>query len=262
VSPQGWLLAIDDTDTLGRKPGTGRLARMLAADLAEAGTFRRRGVVRHQLLVDPAIPYTSHNSPACILFDSDLDTSAADALFARACAWLRARHAPGSDPGLCLLRTDRVPERVVAFGHHAATEVVHKEDAVRLGADERIRLAELGGTGDGVIGALAAVGLTSEGSAGRYIERSDGSRELSAPVPVADLRDEGIVVVSAARDAEYVPNDAEITGPDWIRPRLVGGRPVLFVELVDGRWSTVENKRRRGLGSMMVEKEPKHGDRT
>ncbi len=60
-----WLLAIDDTDN-AESIGTGRLARMLAAHLEEANLFAEPGVTRHQLLVHPDIPYTSHNSAACI----------------------------------------------------------------------------------------------------------------------------------------------------------------------------------------------------
>src|SRR5207248_117992 len=61
------LMGVDDTDVVGRKPGTGRLARELGARLEAQGHARLVGVVRQQLLVDPRIPYTSHNSPACLL---------------------------------------------------------------------------------------------------------------------------------------------------------------------------------------------------
>ena len=60
-------IGFDDTDILGSDIGTGKLARrfekLLPADC------RVWGVVRQQLLVDPAIPYTSHNSSACVVID-------------------------------------------------------------------------------------------------------------------------------------------------------------------------------------------------
>ncbi len=260
MSDDRWLLAIDDTDALGRKPGTGRLARMLADEIARECGLERLGVVRQQLLVDPAVPYTSHNSPACIVLSGRLGGDAVDALFARGCAWLTERHAPGSDPGLCLIREEDVPDDVVAFGHRAATVVLKKSDALDLARAQGIRLAELGGTGDGVIGALAAVGLTAEGTAGRFIELGDGLRELPDPVVASELRARGIVVVCAARDAELVPDDAPISSGDWVRPRLVGGRAVLFVEPTGGGWCTAETKRVRGLGSVRVVKEKKDGE--
>lgn len=260
MSHARWLLAIDDTDALGRKPGTGRLARMLADEIGAERGLERLGVVRQQLLVHPAVPYTSHNSPACIVLSGELGGDAADALFARGCAWLTERHAPGSDPGLCLVREPDVSDEVVAFGQRAATVVLKKSEALDLARGQGIRLAELGGTGDGVIGALAAAGLTAAGTAGRFIEFGDGLRDLPDPVAASELRARGIVVVSAARDAELVPDDARISSGDWVRPRLVGGRAVLFVEPSDGGWCTAETKRIRGLGSVRVVKEKKDGE--
>ena len=60
------FIGIDDTDNLESR-GTGRLARSIAADLGK--TYDLYGVTRHQLLVHPDIPYTSHNSAAVIHLD-------------------------------------------------------------------------------------------------------------------------------------------------------------------------------------------------
>ncbi len=58
------LIGIDDTDNLESR-GTGYRARQLGQRLA-GGDSRVRGISRHQLLVDDRIPYTSHNSAACL----------------------------------------------------------------------------------------------------------------------------------------------------------------------------------------------------
>ena len=60
-----YLIGIDDTDNLESR-GTGFRARCLGAELAGAGLARVDGVSRHQLLVHPDIPYTSHNSALCL----------------------------------------------------------------------------------------------------------------------------------------------------------------------------------------------------
>ncbi len=52
-------VGLDDTDNKTSR-GTGYLARMVAASLSDR--FKVWGVTRHQLLVDPRVPYTSHNS--------------------------------------------------------------------------------------------------------------------------------------------------------------------------------------------------------
>lgn len=63
------LIGIDDTDNL-RSPGTGRRARALLGELATAGLGTPAGATRHQLLLDDQIPYTTHNSSACLAWRS------------------------------------------------------------------------------------------------------------------------------------------------------------------------------------------------
>jgi hypothetical protein len=57
------LIGIDDTDNLESR-GTGYCVRQLANWLSEKNLVVPLGITRHQLLVDPRIPYTSHNSSA------------------------------------------------------------------------------------------------------------------------------------------------------------------------------------------------------
>jgi len=59
------LIGIDDTDN-ETSPGTGRVAQQLLGDLVGSGLAAAHGATRHQLLVDPRVPYTTHNSSACL----------------------------------------------------------------------------------------------------------------------------------------------------------------------------------------------------
>lgn len=241
-----YYLGIDDTDVLGRKPGTGRLARELGASLQADGLARLDGVVRQQLLVDPRIPYTSHNSPACLVLSiADGDGGR---VFDTASRWVAARSADGADPGVCLAEEWRVDEAVRAFGVRASIEVVTKGEALGLAERTGLRLVELGGTGDGVIGALAGVGLTAAGNAGRFLEYGDGLRDLGQAISAAALRARGIAVLNLARDAEWIPDQAAIHTGDRLRPRLLGGRPVLLVERGDDGWLAFDRKQPRADG--------------
>jgi hypothetical protein len=58
-------LGFDDSDTQDSQYGTGKLARWFQNDMPEGCTCL--GVVRQQLLVCDDIPYTSHNSAACLI---------------------------------------------------------------------------------------------------------------------------------------------------------------------------------------------------
>src|SRR5712671_1836638 len=115
------LVGIDDTDNLVSS-GTGQLVQRLVARLQALGVGTVLGATRHQLLVDPRIPYTSHNSSACIAIDADL--GAVDRIVAYCADFLEAESAPGSDPGLAVVRSaawspDEARRALVAFGRRA-----------------------------------------------------------------------------------------------------------------------------------------------
>ena len=144
-------IGLDDTDTL-KSRGTGRLARNIAAMLSL--DFTLHGVVRHQLLQDPRVPFTSHNSSATILIEEKCETDI-NALFRRVKALMLADFQVGSDPGLCVTRN--IPDAIVEHGRRAQKEIVTQEEARELARKHGIALEGLGGTQDGVIGALASV---------------------------------------------------------------------------------------------------------
>lgn len=160
------LVSIDDTDNLESR-GTGELASLIAADIEANGWGTSSFVTRHQLLVHPDIPYTSHNSAMC--FRADIDEGNLDRVIGHASAFLSRESAAGSDPGLCVAVLDRLDshDNLVAFGRQAKSSVLTKEAAYDTARREGVHLSEHGGTGQGVIGALAGAGLRLSGNDGR-----------------------------------------------------------------------------------------------
>ncbi|MBU0493321.1 MAG: ABC transporter substrate-binding protein [Chloroflexi bacterium] len=227
-------IGIDDTDVLDGPRGTGRLARDLAAALGDRYGLRVRGVTRHQFLLDPRIPYTAKNSGAAIHLHADGPVDLG-ALADEAAALMRAAFQPGSDPGLCVARD--VPSAITAWGRLVQTEVVAQDEARALAAAHGLSLHGLGGTADGIIGALAAVGLAASGDDGRWV-LVGRARELAGVVPVAVLLDAGIDEVRAL---DNTPVHAGLVDTQAkLRPALRGGRVVLFVKVEpapgDGLW--------------------------
>jgi hypothetical protein len=214
------FIGLDDTDTLESR-GTGHLARQIAAALAV--DYPVLGVTRHQLLVDPRVPYTAKNSSAAILLEPN-GRVALDPLMERVQALVREHFNPGSDPGLCIARY--VPEAVTVFGRRAQRDLVTQAGARALAAAHAIPLLGLGGTQGGVIGALAAVGLAAGGDDGRYV-MVGRSRDLSGLQPVAAVLAAGIADVRTL-DGRSVTKGLILT--DELRPARRGGRPVAFVE--------------------------------
>ena len=239
-----FFVGIDDTDTLDASRGTGKLARWLGPRLP-AGC-RTIGVVRQQLLVDPRIPYTSHNSAVCLVVEADEDLRRD--MVERAVELLAEHFLPGSDPGLCVAaEADARRPLLLAFARNCTQQCVTQADARRAAAG--VHLSAHGGTGDGIIGALAAVGLTASGWHGRFIDYG-GVRDLPEEVSIARLAEEGVEVLSIDRDASVPAAGDRVLTFGWVRPRLMGGRAVLMVAPGEkGTWVNLGRKRgRHGSG--------------
>jgi tRNA(Ile2) C34 agmatinyltransferase TiaS len=213
TEPRRYFVGIDDTD-YGESIGTGALARELRLFLMKRVDYACEGVTRHQLLVDDRIPYTSHNSSACLVFRS----AAAATEIAGHCKWLLdVLFHPGADPGLCVALEDQLTPEVQRWGARAQTEVLTLTECDDLARRERFQLEPLGGDGIGIIGALAACGLRSSRLEGRFI-LLDGMRQRPAQLTVGELTTHGPVeVVIDDADGVLAP-DIVVATQEWMRP--------------------------------------------
>src|SRR5699024_1865694 len=59
------ICCVDDTDELSGDTSTGAVAEAIADRALQMGAEILLGISRHQLLVHPDVPYTSHNSSMC-----------------------------------------------------------------------------------------------------------------------------------------------------------------------------------------------------
>ncbi len=220
------LIAIDDTDNHESR-GTGFRARQLGERLAAAQLGRVRGITRHQLYVHPSIPFTSHNSSACL--DVELDGVGLQAAGDFCREFLATESADGSDAGFGVARYDDVDETLVNFGCEAKRSVLTCEHAHQLAAARGIHLEGVTGERIGVIGALAAIGLRRGGNDGRFLW-VEGIRELTGTATAgALLATTGIDSVESV-DGMPLPADAAVTVDPWPRPVLLQGRAVLLTE--------------------------------
>jgi hypothetical protein len=162
-----YYLCIDDTDNLETK-GTGWLAERACNEMKELGLGAFSAISRHQLFVHEDVPYTSHNSSMCV---EVTDCGEPDAIIRYMQTFLERNGAPGSDPGLCMVPeslSGEARERLIRFGNDAKCTVLNKGLAYGLAGELGVHLSEHGGTGDGVVGALAGIGLRMGGDDGRY----------------------------------------------------------------------------------------------
>jgi hypothetical protein len=235
-------VGIDDTDTLD-DPGTNQLARHLVRELR--GAYDGRLIVRHQLLEDPRVPCTKKNGCASILFESKRQgdrpvggASNAAAVESNLSATsfvgrLRDMITPwcpqGSDPGLCVAHF--VPQAVVEWGLRCQRELVTQAEARAIAAHHGIHLEGLGGTQDGVIGALAAVGLMATGNDGRVVHFGASGEDwydVTGCMEVPEILARGVDEVRTIDTSTSLASGTVDVGKR-LRPNFRDGRVVLFV---------------------------------
>lgn len=231
-------VGFDDTDVVDADRGTGKFARWFAKKLPEGVALY--GVIRQQLPILEGIPYTSHNSSACLILDC-VDSSQVQDIIDRGCAHIREHFMEGSDPGLCVATVNGTPPiSLLNFGRQASSRIVSQQEAMT--AARAFHLSGHGGTNDGIIGATAGVGLTISGWSGRFIE-FNGLRDVGQVVTVSELEARGIRVLSIDRNAPATGHDDLVDTQGWLRPRLWAGTPVLPVTACgQGTWKSVGEK--------------------
>ena len=240
-----YLIAIDDTDNLESR-GTGHRARQMAEALMQMGLAQPLGITRHQLLVSPEIPYTSHNSSACLLFEAEPEKEAE--IWQACCDFLLRESAPGSDAGLCIAQWETVSAQVQAFGLRAKQVVLTQLEAEQTALDNGIRLQGLTGTHGGIIGALAGVGLHHAGNDGRFLWLP-GLRELSGILPASEICANGHVDCIRPLDGSQLPPETLVNVGEWVRPILRNNQATLFVEEQNHEWHILSKERIKSLSN-------------
>jgi hypothetical protein len=243
------LICIDDTDNLESR-GTGQLASMLAMNIESKGWGKGSFVTRHQLFVHPDVPYTSHNSSMC--FVADMGDRYLAPMIDHAAMFLENESAPGSDPGLCVAVLDRLssPDQIIEFGRKAKRQVLTKAEAREMADLHGIHLSEHGGTGGGIIGALAGMGLRLSGNDGRvkgklYFGSADGV------VSVREILARGYVDTVRSVSGEQLCGDERIRLGEKVKAVFLENLSVLLVvpekeSADDVRWQTIPRQELNG----------------
>lgn len=164
------FVCIDDTDNLESR-GTGALASLMIEHIENRNWGKCSYVSRHQLYYHPDVPFTSHNSTMCFEIEHEKDIY--ENLKNYAFDFLQKECAEGSDPGLCIAKyddiknDDEIIKMLMEYGKRAKKEILTKEISYDTAKKTGVHLSEHGGTGGGVIGALAGIGLRLTGNDGR-----------------------------------------------------------------------------------------------
>ena len=238
-----YLLGIDDTDNLESR-GTGHRVRELADWLSSNHLAEPLGITRHQLLVDARIPYTSHNSSACLA----VHTERPEDVWNAARQFLLLTSAIGSDVGLCLAHWDSITDDVMTHGRRAKLEVLTMLEAQETAARSEIRIEGLTGTGGGIIGALAGIGLHRAGNDGRFLWLP-GLRDLKGKYPIEEIVVKGHIERVCTVDDEELTAGNIVDVGEWVRPILRNGKSTLYVEEQNHEWHILSKDRIKSLSN-------------
>lgn len=238
-----FLLCVDDTDDLTKSTSTGTIADLIGNEVTALGGEIDKGITRHQLLLDDAIKYTSHNSSMC--FAAELDGAKLEQVKLAAEAVLKANAAAGADPGVCICNLAELkdPDALIVFGLKAQKEVLSKAQAYQMAAKVGgVWLKEFGGDGSGVIGALAGVGLRLCGNDGTFRGKSGrGVSNVTLPAHemAARLNADAIITVNGA----YLPAEAPVHIEEHAKLAFVNHQKVIVVnEAPDGVYTVCQKR--------------------
>lgn len=243
-----FYLCIDDTDNLD-SIGTGTIAEQILEKIISHGFGPCSLVTRHQLFIHQDIPYTSHNSSMC--FYGEAPDESLPTIIDLASYHLDTVSAEGSDPGLCILKFDASTDYsdLITFGKDAKKRVLTKEDAIKCAKAHHLHLSEHGGTGQGIIGALAGVGLRLFGNDGE-IKGALKHIEINREYHVTELIEfPEVDQVLDLVTKEPLSKTTSINMGSRSKPVMYKNQSILFaIKTDDGKYESLTKLKIRQLG--------------
>jgi len=238
--PVYFLLGIDDTDS-PTSQDTYALALSLGRQMESLSIARLVNLSCHQLWQYPSVSHTSENIASCLLLDAESDRLREIDLLCR--QTLLRESAPGSNAGYALAAWNQFDPDVVVWGKTCKLTSLNRLDGIALARRCEIAIAGILGNGNGVIGALAAVGLRFEGNDG-WIQWMPGLDSLRGVFTAMELTQRvSIDGIETERHKRPAITDRIIIN-DRLKPILLDGRIILPVRSAkkgaDHDWETYD----------------------
>jgi hypothetical protein len=220
-----FLIGLDDTDST-QTSSTGLLAQRLGLRLQELGIGKMESITRHQLLRSPLVPCTTHNSSICLTFEAEVTRRSELEMACR--SFVLREYAAGANAGFALASWVQVTADVFTWARLAKTRVMNRQEALQIARAAGIAIAGLTGSGAGIIGALAALGLRFRGEDGRFLWLPNMD-ELHGVYKYIDLMDRVPFDNIENLKGKSPRPDEKIEVVEPVRPILRDGRCVLLV---------------------------------
>lgn len=250
------VIFIDDTDSATSEKGTGAIAEELMALVKEKYDASVSFVTRHQFLIHPDIPYTSHNSS--MGFECSVpDDTVLDDLISDCFEHVKRESAPEADPGICVADPAVADvQALISYGKECKRRVLTKASAYELAERAHVFLAEAGGTGEGVIGAVGGAGLRLWGCDGTLKGKPKGLEDECIH-KVSDLVANPLIDVVTDMEGNELSPDESVYLEKKPKVSLINHRLTVVVKEKDsdGVWHIMEKNKARWLGGDIIFKE-------
>jgi|GEM_PF-1063181 len=161
------FVAIDDSRQLdGAKAG--QTASILTKFIEENGWGKCAIPSRHRLYSHPDTACIKHNTARS--FSADIGEQYLQNFIDHACKLIKTTGAPNSNAGLAVAVPELMENKddLIDYAYRTKEEIVSKTEALEFSKKPGIYLFELSGSGQGIIGALAAAGLRITGNDGQF----------------------------------------------------------------------------------------------
>ena len=169
-----FTIGIDDTGYLDQHLTT-KLMRSWLSQMVEQSLIHSEGITRHQLFESEKISSSYKNRSLAFTFNTsqsifEIEDQLVD--------FIRTASSPHANPAIAILSRHSDSLHALAFGRRCKNELLKLSDSEQYASESNVLLRGLGGNRNGMIGALAAVGLRAGGGDGIFVH-IDGLEAVS-----------------------------------------------------------------------------------
>ena len=226
-------VGIDNTSNT-ESVGTAKFARKIAEKISDK--YPVYAVSRHQFYIHPKIKYSTHNFGAVIHIDSEEEN--VDDVFLTIKRIIEKEYNTGSNPGLAVAHEDQISPAVINYGQDAKKSIITQKRAIELAKNSNIKLEGFGKTKNGVIGAIASIGLAATKNDGRFLQIGN-IRTIKDPQPVEKFIKAGVEKIFTL-DGRMITNGIIFNDNNKpVKPSPINGKVILFVVEENGRYKAI-----------------------
>lgn len=221
------FIGIDDTDNAESK-GTGFFSRELGHSIEKKGLGKVLGISRHQLLKSSDIIYTTRNSASCIELMICIDIKEIVSFIKD---FIKKNATPESHTGFCIIDSQRVTKNLILFGKKAQKSKISISDATSIAKEDCIYVGGKSETANGIIGALAAIGLRASGNDGIMIwAKGKEIMPMKGVFNAGEVYSSTHIDILKSVDGFKIPVNARIEICETDNPTIKENSVTLFVE--------------------------------